>query len=152
MTNCILSFKNLLQHSWKKILARKTLQDVRWNSENGLNNKINYWELNGFWRQMSTSFSGYSRSKSFMTGRKSAKAFFWMLPDMNCSKTHIRWSLPLMRPRPASYRERQHNTWFNTRFKIHIQNFKAQCATLTGIYWDEIKQKIHWHVFSWISH
>lgn len=51
----------------------------------------------------STSFSGYSRSKSFMTGRKSAKAFFWMLPDMNWSKTHIRWSLPLMRPLPASW-------------------------------------------------
>lgn len=49
-----------------------------------------------------TSFSGYRRSKSFMTGRKSASAFFWILPEMNCKRTHIRWSLPLISPRPAN--------------------------------------------------
>ena len=49
-----------------------------------------------------TSFSGYRRSKSFMTGRKSASAFFWILPEMNCSRTHIRWSRPLISPRPAN--------------------------------------------------
>ena len=57
-----------------------------------------------------TSFSGYSRSKSFMTGRKSARAFFWMLPEMNWSSTHIRWSLPLIRPLPASWVKKQNHT------------------------------------------
>lgn len=54
------------------------------------------------WCRNPTSFSGYRRSNSFITGRKSASAFFWILPEMNCNKTHIRWSRPLIKPRPAS--------------------------------------------------
>lgn len=64
-----------------------------------------------------------------MTGRKSASAFFWILPEMNWSRTHIRWSLPLISPRPANCKKNQ-----TLKYKCSHSYWRRGCRKLRVVF------------------
>ena len=57
--------------------------------------------------------------------------FLWMLPEMNCSKTHNRWSRPLRRLRPFNYNKHKQAEWNRATSK---QFASSICIQLCKVY------------------
>ena len=58
------------------------------------------------WRSWHLHISGTGACVCVRVDQLPLTMFFWMLPEMNCSRTHIKWSLPFLSIRFFNWRTR----------------------------------------------
>ena len=76
-----------------------------------------------------------------------------MLPEMNCSNTHIKWSLPLLKSQPASCEWQKHicsSVIVNVR--VLMITFIKNEVSLTGSFQmpKGVFVQLHWYVQCWL--
>jgi hypothetical protein len=76
-----------------------------------------------------------------------------MLPEMNCSNTHIKWSLPLLKSQPASC-ERQKRICSSVIVNVRVLmlTFNKNKVSLTGSFQMPmgVFVQLHWYVQCWL--
>ena len=85
--------------------------------------------------------------------RHNLTGFLWIRPEMNCSNTHIKWSLPLLKSQPASCEWQKHIcSSVIANVCVLMLTFIINKVSQTGSFLipKGVFVQLHWYVQGWL--